>query len=169
MCLAIEAWAQARRCNARSTGMSRKRADGVEGVLRKADAALDDWFRQSRITTHQASVAFGRFLERPNRQSAGVLRDRVEGLKAGLGELSSGAVMHRAEVWLDGTRIGEHEGGFTPFVFDVTKLARPGSEYDLVVRVVNPLNALREYPALPTDPVLSAGMGGTPMSEVPHG
>ena len=83
--------------------------------------------------------------------------------------LRFGAVMHRAEVWLDGTRIGEHEGGFTPFVFDVTKLARPGSEYDLVVRVVNPLNALREYPALPTDPVLSAGMGGTPMSEVPHG
>ncbi|TMD43693.1 MAG: hypothetical protein E6I88_00660 [Chloroflexi bacterium] len=70
--------------------MSRKRADGVEGVLRKADAALDDWFRQSRITTHQASVAFGRFLERTKRQSAGVLRDRVDGLQAGLEKLSAG-------------------------------------------------------------------------------
>jgi len=70
--------------------MSRKRADGVEGVLRKADAALDDWFRQSRITTHQASVAFGRFLERTKRQSAGVLRDRVDGLQAGLEKLSTG-------------------------------------------------------------------------------
>src|SRR2546421_4813802 len=74
----------------RFTRMSRKRADGVEGVMRKADAALDDWFRQSRITTHQASVAFGRFLERTKRQSAGVLRDRVDGLQAGLEKLSAG-------------------------------------------------------------------------------
>ena len=68
--------------------MSRK-ADGVEAVLRKADAALDDWFRQSRITTRQASNAFSRFLERSKRQGAGALRQQVEGLQAGLEKLSS--------------------------------------------------------------------------------
>lgn len=68
--------------------MSRK-AEGVEAVLRKADAALDDWFRQSRITTRQASKAFARFLERSKRQGAGALRHQVEGLQAGLEKLST--------------------------------------------------------------------------------
>jgi dsDNA-binding SOS-regulon protein len=70
--------------------MSRKRADGVEAVLRKADTALDDWFRRSRITTQQASRAFGRFLARTKRQGAGALRGQVVGLQAGLKKLSSG-------------------------------------------------------------------------------
>jgi hypothetical protein len=74
----------------RSTGMRRKRADRVEAVLRKADAALDDWFRSSRITTQQASRAFGRFLDRTKRQGAGALREQVVGLQAGLKKLSSG-------------------------------------------------------------------------------
>ncbi|HEY9288943.1 MAG TPA: hypothetical protein VIT43_13075 [Candidatus Dormibacteraeota bacterium] len=68
--------------------MSRK-AEGVEAVLRKADAALDDWFRQSKITTRQASKAFARFLERSKRQGAGALRHQVEGLQAGLEKLST--------------------------------------------------------------------------------
>ena len=68
--------------------MSRK-PEGVEAALRKADAALDDWFRQSRITTRQASKVFSRFLERSKRQGAGALRHQVEGLQAGLEKLST--------------------------------------------------------------------------------
>ncbi|AOX67699.1 glycoside hydrolase [Curtobacterium sp. BH-2-1-1] len=34
--------------------------------------------------------------------------------------LHFGAVDHRARVWIDGQFIGEHEGGHTPFSFDVT-------------------------------------------------
>ena len=68
--------------------MSRK-ADGLEAVLRQADATLDDWFRQSQITTRQASKAFARFLERSKRQGAGALRQPVEGLQAGLEKLST--------------------------------------------------------------------------------
>lgn len=70
--------------------MARKKPDGVEAVLRKADAALDDWFKNSRITTQQASRAFGRFLDRTKRQGAGALREQVDGLQAGLKKLSSG-------------------------------------------------------------------------------
>lgn len=32
------------------------------------------------------------------------------------------AVFYRAQVWLNGTLLGEHEGGYTPFEFDVTDL-----------------------------------------------
>jgi hypothetical protein len=70
--------------------MSPKRVDSVEAMLRKADAALDDWFRQSRITSQEASAAFARFLDRSTRQGAGVLRQQVDGLQAGLKKLSSG-------------------------------------------------------------------------------
>lgn len=48
------------------------------------------------------------------------------------------AVDYKAEVWLNGTRIGEHEGGETPFSLDVTAALRPGAANRLAVRVVNP-------------------------------
>jgi hypothetical protein len=70
--------------------MSRKRVDGVEAILRKADAALDDWFRQSRISSQEASAAFARFLDRTTRQGAGALRHQVDGLQASLKKLSTG-------------------------------------------------------------------------------
>jgi len=35
-----------------------------------------------------------------------------------------GAVNYAAEAWLNGQRIGRHEGGFTPFAFEVTGLLR---------------------------------------------
>jgi len=50
------------------------------------------------------------------------------------------AVDYRAEVWLNGTRVGEHEGGETPFVLDVTDAIRTGPKKKnlLAVRVLNP-------------------------------
>ncbi len=40
------------------------------------------------------------------------------------------------KVWLNGNFIGEHEGGFLPFQFDITKMAKAG-ENDLVVLTNN--------------------------------
>jgi beta-glucuronidase len=40
--------------------------------------------------------------------------------------LRFGAVDYRAHVYLNGKFVGEHEGGFTPLAFDVTKLLRDG-------------------------------------------
>ena len=40
--------------------------------------------------------------------------------------LRFGAVDYRAHVYLNGHFVGEHEGGFTPFAFDVTRLLRSG-------------------------------------------
>lgn len=54
--------------------------------------------------------------------------------------LRFGAVDYLAEVWLNGTRVGEHEGGETPFVLDVTETIRAGANQKnlLAVRVLNP-------------------------------
>lgn len=40
--------------------------------------------------------------------------------------LRFGAVDYRATVYLNGRRLGTHEGGFTPFAFEVTSLLRDG-------------------------------------------
>lgn len=47
------------------------------------------------------------------------------------------AAQYHAEVWLNGERLGEHEGGFLPFEFDVSAVARVGVNR-VVARVVNP-------------------------------
>ncbi|MCJ1714411.1 glycoside hydrolase family 2 protein [Curtobacterium sp. VKM Ac-2922] len=51
--------------------------------------------------------------------------------------LHFGAVDYRATVWIDGVLIGTHEGGHTPFSFDVTQALTPGAtEGDLHTLVV---------------------------------
>ena len=47
------------------------------------------------------------------------------------------AVAYHAEVWLNGTRLGSHEGGGTPFSFSVSAHLRSG-ENALAVRVIDP-------------------------------
>ncbi len=47
------------------------------------------------------------------------------------------AADYYAEVWLNGRRLGDHEGGYTPFSFDVTGALRPGGNV-LAVRLVDP-------------------------------
>lgn len=53
--------------------------------------------------------------------------------------LCFGAVDFQARVWLNGDYIGEHEGGFTPFEFDVTHVINKGGALNrLTVRVYDP-------------------------------
>jgi len=47
------------------------------------------------------------------------------------------AAMNVAEVWLDGERIGGHQGGWLPFVLDVSEQVRPGRPSVLAVRLDN--------------------------------
>jgi hypothetical protein len=62
------------------------------------------------------------------------------------------AVDYAAQVWLNGQCVGEHEGGETPFVLDVTDAIRAGARNLLAVRVLNPTHeridgiALNETP-----------------------
>ena len=54
--------------------------------------------------------------------------------------LRFGAVDYHATVWLDNIRVGEHEGGYTPFSFDVTELLRDGHRVLTVRAYDNPLD-----------------------------
>ena len=47
-----------------------------------------------------------------------------------------GGVNYQADVWVNGQKAGAHEGGFTPFFFDITGLVQKG-ENTVVVRVNN--------------------------------
>jgi len=51
--------------------------------------------------------------------------------------LNFGAVDWKATVWMNGTKLGEHCGGFTPFTFDVTQALTKGDN-EVVVRVWDP-------------------------------
>ena len=51
--------------------------------------------------------------------------------------LRFGAVDYFAEVYVNGQKVGTHEGGYTPFEFDITSLLRAG-ENQIAVRVVDP-------------------------------
>ncbi|WP_250443098.1 glycoside hydrolase family 2 protein [Actinotalea sp. C106] len=65
-------------------------------------------------TAHQRVVWYRRTLTGADLAAAG---------RGSQGErvlLHVGAVDHRADVWLDGQHLGSHEGGQTPFSFDVT-------------------------------------------------
>ena len=53
--------------------------------------------------------------------------------------LHFGAVDQIAEVWLNGTYLGEHAGGYLPFTFDVTDIATEGGNV-LRVRVTDELD-----------------------------
>jgi beta-galactosidase/beta-glucuronidase len=57
--------------------------------------------------------------------------------------LRFGAVDYRAKVWVDGSFVGEHEGGQTPFSFDITDvLDLTATEHTVVVRAEDdPLDA----------------------------
>ncbi len=55
--------------------------------------------------------------------------------------LHFGAVDWEAEVWLNGTALGVHRGGYDPFSFDVTAALRAQGPQELVVAVRDPTDA----------------------------
>ena len=49
--------------------------------------------------------------------------------------LHFGAVDFRATVWVNGSLVGSHEGGYTPFTLDITAAVRGARQAELIVRV----------------------------------
>ena len=57
------------------------------------------------------------------------------------------AVFYLARVWLNGQYLGQHEGGYTPFEFDVTSLVKK-SESNLIAVQVDNLRATNRIPVV---------------------
>ncbi|MCZ0856746.1 beta-glucuronidase [Actinomyces israelii] len=53
--------------------------------------------------------------------------------------LRFGSVTHRARVWVDGTEVATHTGGYLPFEADITDLVEAGGTFRLTVAVDNRL------------------------------
>jgi beta-galactosidase/beta-glucuronidase len=58
--------------------------------------------------------------------------------------LHFGAVDWRAKVWCNGQYVGEHQGGYDPFSFELTTYLRYGTENELVVCVYDPTSQGRQ-------------------------
>jgi beta-glucuronidase len=52
--------------------------------------------------------------------------------------LKAEAINYLADVWVNGTWVGYHEGGYTPFAFDLSALLVPGAQNVIAIRVDNP-------------------------------
>ncbi|GGJ65734.1 glycoside hydrolase family 2 TIM barrel-domain containing protein [Streptomyces brasiliensis] len=84
------------------------------------------WDVHDRYADHQGDGWYRRTFDAPALGDAEVAR------------LSFEAVSHTATVWLDGTELGTHVGGCTPFEYDVTTLLRAGAgPHTLTVRANN--------------------------------
>jgi hypothetical protein len=110
-------------------------------ALVAADAPLPTTYEGSILVPFPLESALSgvaRTLE-PERRL--VYRRRVKTPEAYAGKrllLHFGAVDWRAEVYVDGRKLGEHEGGYDPFTFDATQALIPGREQELVVVVADP-------------------------------
>jgi len=60
------------------------------------------------------------------------------------------AVFYLARVWLNGQYLGAHEGGYTPFEFDVSGIVQPGVENVVAVQVDNK-RTLDRIPVSPSE------------------
>ncbi|HEY4393926.1 MAG TPA: glycoside hydrolase family 2 TIM barrel-domain containing protein, partial [Polyangia bacterium] len=97
-----------------------------------------DWNTQRpELLYYEGTVWYERRFDAPARRAGG--REFVQ----------FGAAAQRATVWINGRRLGAHEGGFTPFAFEVTGQLRPRGN-SLVVMVNNTRRA-SALPAINTD------------------
>ncbi len=55
--------------------------------------------------------------------------------------LHFGAVDWEARVWVNGTYLGCHRGGYTPFTLDATEALRPGGEQEILLAAWDPTDA----------------------------
>lgn len=70
--------------------------------------------------------------------------------------LHFGAVDYYAQVWLNGSLLGEHAGGYLPFEFEISDRLNGAGPNELAVRVTGPIDDPQRYPDFS-------------FSEIPHG
>lgn len=93
------------------------------------------WNVMSEYSDYEGFAWYRRTFTAPAESQNGHLRLKFE------------AVFYLARVWLNGQYLGQHEGGYTPFEFDITSAVKPGEENVLAVQVDN-LRATNRIPVV---------------------
>lgn len=93
------------------------------------------WNVMSEYSEYEGFAWYRRTFTAPAKSQNGHLRLRFE------------AVFYLARVWLNGQYLGQHEGGYTPFEFDITSAVKPGEENVLAIQVDN-LRATNRIPVM---------------------
>lgn len=107
-------------------------------ILPKADAKPAEFQGQILVPFPVESSLSG--VMKPVKPDQHLWYRRAFDVKAKTGHrvlLNFGAVDWEAEVWVNGTRVGQHQGGFDPFTFDITDALKAGGPQELVVRVAD--------------------------------
>ena len=113
----------------------------LNGLWQRRPCPLDDPTSGAWETMRVPSMLPAR---RPDRAMWAVRRFTApQRFADGRCRLRFGAVRMYAEVWLNGQRLGDHGGAFTPFEFDASAAVRPGQDNTLVVYVVDTTYAIR--------------------------
>ncbi|MFC9913149.1 PA14 domain-containing protein [Streptomyces sp. NPDC127197] len=82
-------------------------------------------------------------------------------------QLNFGAVDWRAEVYVNGTEVAAHEGGYDKFSADITDALRPGRTQELIVGVYDPTDAANgENPPVGKQRLDPSGIWYTPSSGI---
>jgi hypothetical protein len=82
-------------------------------------------------------------------------------------QLNFGAVDWQAEVYVNGTKVTEHRGGYDRFSADITDALRPGRTQELIVGVYDPTDAAGgENPPLGKQRLDPSGIWYTPSSGI---
>ena len=92
---------------------------------------------QSQLSGYQGKIGKSLVYQKVFSLPKGLLKDRFL--------LHFGAVDQIAEVWLNDTCLGKHEGGYLPFTFDVTKQLNSTGENNLKVIVWDDLSTNYPY------------------------
>ena len=93
--------------------------------------------------------------------------DYLRSASASAAILHFGAVDYHATVWLNGKRVGEHEGGYLPFEFNIIDQLHEGDN-ELLVRVVDSTDDRRLSKMCALDSNWSACLSGDLKYSVKH-
>ncbi|PRY57165.1 beta-glucuronidase [Glycomyces artemisiae] len=113
------------------------------GVLRTdleapVPASYNDVFADDAIRDHVGWVWYQRTVRVPRGWAGERVRVRID------------AATHEGRVYVDGSLVAEHVGGYTPFEADVTDLVEPGGEFRLTIGVNNELTPTTIPPGFTT-------------------
>src|SRR5688572_6862873 len=122
--------------------------DGVGEGQGWADPAFDDsswatvsvphtWNVMPEYSEYEGLAWYRRTFTAPSESRNAHLRLKFE------------AVFYLARVWLNGQYLGQHEGGYTSFEFDITSIVKPGEKNVIAVQVDN-LRATNRIPVVIT-------------------